>query len=66
MILDSPACELETSAGRTNGLLLSVVHFSSQVQEHRRKLSGVGTHTYMSIYGNSTGVIRTIVNVQIF
>jgi hypothetical protein len=66
MILDSPAREVETSASRTNGVLLSVVYFSSQGQKHRRKLSGIGMHTYMFIGGNSTEVIRTIGNVQIF
>jgi hypothetical protein len=66
MILDSPAPKVETSAGRTSGVLLSVVYFSSQVQKHGRKLSGVGLHTYVSIGGNITEVIGTIVNEQIF
>jgi hypothetical protein len=62
MILDSPGREVETAAGRTNGVLLSVVYFCSQVQKQRRKLSGVGMHTCMSIGGDGAEVILTIVN----
>jgi hypothetical protein len=66
MILDSPAREVETSGGRTNGVLLSVVYFSPQVQKQRRKHSGVGMDTCMSIGGDSAKVILTKVKVQIF
>jgi hypothetical protein len=67
MILDLPAREVEISAGRTNGVLLvASAYFSSQVPKHRRKLSGVGMHTCMSIGGDSAEVFLTIVNVQIF
>jgi hypothetical protein len=54
--------QVETSAKRTKGMLLSVVNFSSQGQEYRRK-RGIGMPTCMSIGVNSTEVIRTIVNV---
>jgi hypothetical protein len=66
MMLDFPARQVETSARRTNGMLLSVAYFSSQGQEHRQKLSEIGMRTCMSIGGNSTEAIRNIVNVQIF
>jgi len=59
MILDSPAHDVETSAGRTIGVLLSVVYFNSQGQKNRRKLSGVGMRTCMSIGGNINEVNGT-------